>query len=51
MQWNYWGDMQTDIMADIHFTYIRHAEWITRCGTINANSLIEYPLGDSSKQR
>ncbi len=37
MQWNSWGDGQAETVADIHFTYNRHAIRITRCGTIHAN--------------
>ncbi len=42
MQYNSWGDVQTDKMADIHFTYNRQALWITRCGTIHANGQARY---------
>ncbi len=42
MQWNSLGDVQTDTVADIHFTYNRQAPYITRCGTIHANGQARY---------
>ncbi len=38
MQQNSWGgDVQTDTVADIHFTFNTQDLWITRCGTIHVN--------------
>ncbi len=42
MQWNSSGDVQTDTVADIHFTYNRQALWIAKCGTIHANCQTRY---------
>ncbi len=42
MHWKSWGDVQTDTVADIYFTYNRQNLWITRCGTIHANGQARY---------